>query len=147
MPLSFYATAGYYDPQRDALFLVIGGTQLVKFDSAATYRTGMWHSKSYYLPSPRNMGYARVEASAYPVTMSVTATLRSSAEATAVAAEYPGVVTASGNKATYSVSVTDDRVFALPNGFDAKVWEYELQAANEVLSSGIAQYVQEFSNG
>jgi hypothetical protein len=79
--------------------------------------------------------------------MSVTATLRSSAEATAVAAEYPGVVTASGNKATYSVSVTDDRVFALPNGFDAKVWEYELQAANEVLSSGIAQYVQEFSNG
>jgi len=145
--IGFYASAGYYDPQRDALFLVTNGNKLVKFDAASTYRTAQWRSKAFYLPSPRNLGFARVEASGYPVTLKTVATLANATEAAAVAAAYPGVVTASGSKIIYTVSVTDDRVLGLPNGFAAKVWEFELSSQFEILSAGFAQTVREFSRG
>lgn len=145
--LNFYASAGYYDPQRDALFLVTNGNKLVKFDEHSSYRTAQWRSKAFYLPTPRNMGWARVEASAYPVTLKVTAQVTNATEAAAIAAAYPGIVTASGDRVTYTVSVTNDRVLALPNGFNGKVWEFELLSQNEILSAGIAQTAREFSRG
>ena len=146
--LSFPAHAGYYDPQRDALFLAVGiDNQLVEFDAASTNLTATWHSKAFYLPTPRNIGWARVEAAGYPVTFKAVSTVSSAAEATAIAAAYPALLTASGAKLTYTATVADDRVFPLPNDFAGKVWEFEVQSSFEVLSVGIAQSPQELASG
>ena len=75
------------------------------------------------------------------------ATVSSAAEATAIAAAYPALLTASGAKLTYTATVADDRVFPLPNDFAGKVWEFEVQSAFEVLSVGIAQSPQELASG
>lgn len=64
--LDVYATAGYNDLQRDALFLVIGG-QIKKF-AMSTVQTMKWRSKQFYVPGQQSLAFAKVEATAYPVT-------------------------------------------------------------------------------
>lgn len=122
--LDWYATAGYYDPQRDALFLAVNGA-LVKFDEGATYMTAGWRSKVFYSPRALNLGALRVEAAAYPVTTKVYA---------------DGVLVG-----TYAVASKDAR--RLPSGFLANTWEFEVSTAVEVFSIGFAESMEEMANG
>jgi hypothetical protein len=145
-PLDWYASAGYYDPIRDALFLVTGNNALVKFDSGAAL-TQSWRSKPFYSPRPLNMGRGRVEAASYPVTFKAIATLETSANATTVAAASSSLLTASGNQVTYTATVADSDAFPLPSGFLAKEWEFEVSGAMEIYSAGFAETVQELAGG
>lgn len=122
--LDWYATAGYYDPQRDALFLVVAGA-LVKFDEGATYHTAAWRSKVFYSPRPINLGAIRVEATAYPVSVQVFA---------------DGV-----SKGTFSI--TSKFAQRLPAGYLANTWEFYVTTAVEVYSVAFAESIEEFANG
>lgn len=122
--LDWYATAGYYDPQRDALFLVVGGV-LVKFDEGATNMTASWRSKVFYSPRPINLGAIRVEAAAYPVSVQVFA---------------DGV-----SKGTFSI--TSKFAQRLPAGYLANTWEFYVTTAVEVYSVAFAESITEFANG
>jgi len=122
--LDWYATAGYYDPQRDALFLVVAGA-LVKFDEGATNMTAVWRSKVFYSPRPINLGAIRVEAVAYPVSVQVFA---------------DGV-----SKGTFSI--TSKNAQRLPAGFLANTWEFSISSAVEVYSCAIAESMTELANG
>lgn len=66
--LSFYATAGYNDLQRDTLFLVSGG-QIKKF-AKGSMLTMTWRSKQFYLAG-KGLVMAKVEAAGYPVTLAI----------------------------------------------------------------------------
>lgn len=122
--LTFYATAGFYDPQLDALFLVVGGA-LVKFDSGPSSLTATWRSKVFYSPRPISLGAIRVEAAAYPVPVEVFA---------------DGV-----SKGTFSV--TSKFAQRLPAGYVANTWEFSVSAAVEVYSVSFAESMGELSNG
>jgi len=125
IPLNWTASAGFYDPIRDALFLVTDGNQLVKFDAGATDSTLTWKSKDFYVPKPINMGAARVEAAAYPVTFKVYA---------------DGVL-----KHTQTVSSALE--FRLPDGFLAHTWAFEVSGTHEIYSAAIAETALELQNG
>ena len=121
--LDWYATAGYYDPQRDALFLVVGGL-LVKFDEGVTYLTALWRSKVFYSPRPVNLGAIRVEAATYPVSVQVFA---------------DGV-----SKGTFSI--TSGMAQRLPSGYTAKTFEFLVSSAVEVYSVAFAESMAELAN-
>jgi len=121
--LDWYATAGYYDPQRDALFLVVSGL-LVKFDEGVTYLTALWRSKVFYSPRPVNLGAIRVEAATYPVSVQVFA---------------DGV-----SKGTFSI--TSGMAQRLPSGYTAKTFEFLVSSAVEVYSVAFAESMAELAN-
>ena len=123
--LDWTASAGYYDPIRDALFLVTGNNELVKFDAGAADRALSWRSKAFYQPKAMSLGAARVEASAYPVTFKVFA---------------DGVL-------KHTQTVTSAEPFRLPSGFLANQWEFEVSGAAEVYSAGFAESMTELQNG
>lgn len=124
VPLDWYAQAGYYDPIRDALFLVTGTNTLVKFDSGANLAMN-WKSKVFYSPKPINLGCARVEAASYPVTLKVYG---------------DGVL-------KHTQTVASKEVFRLPSGYLANLWEFEVSGSVEVYSAGFAEAVEEMANG
>lgn len=143
--LDWYASAGFYDPIRDALFLVTGNNQLVKFNASSALAI-TWKSKPFYSPVPINLGAARVEATAYPVTFKAIATMNTSQEATNVVAVRP-VLSANGAKLTYSVSVSNKLPFRLPDGFSSNEWEFEVSGYNEITSAGFAESMVELAHG
>lgn len=122
--LPWYASAGYYDPVLDALYLVTDSNSLVKFDSGSN-ATLTWRSKAFYLPQAVNMGAGRVEAASYPVTFKVYA---------------DGVL-------KHTQTVASGAPFYLPAGYLANTWEFEVSGSYEVFSAAVAQSMSEFQNG
>ena len=122
--LDFHATAGYYDPQRDSLFLVVDG-DLVKLDAGDSLLTASWRSKVFYMPRPGNLGAMRVEAAGYPVTVTVFA---------------DGV-------SIGSFAATSSAPFRLPGGFRANTWEFLVVSNIEVFSVGFAERMEDLRNG
>ena len=123
--LDWTATAGVYDPIRDALFLVTDSNKLVKFDAGSSAQSFKWRSKAFYVPKPINLGVARVEASGYPVTFKAYA---------------DGVL-------KHTQTVTSPLPFRLPSGFVANQWEFEVSGQFDIYSAGFAEVMQELQNG
>lgn len=123
--LDWYANAGYYDAQRDALFLVTGTNDLVKFDQGAGKLTAVWKSKKHYEPSARNPGWIRVEADAYPVSVEVIA---------------DGV-----SKGTFSV--TSKKPQRLLMGYKANDWEFKATTTTVVHTVQLATALDEMRYG
>lgn len=120
-----YATAGYVDPLRDALFLAVteaGIARLKKWSGGAS-RTFTWKSRQYQLRRPMNLCYARVMASAYPVTLKVTA---------------------DGVERTYTVSGPAE--FRLHGGFLAQVWEVQAQGTGTVYQVVLSDSSEEIAS-
>lgn len=107
-------TAGYYEPNRDILYLAQGGN-IVRLDQGSAL-TATWRSKKWRLPWQQNFSVAQVRASAYPVTLRIYA---------------DGVL-----KVTQSVN--SDEIFTLPGGFRALDWEFEIDTTGEVSEVNIA---------
>jgi len=124
VPLDWYAQSGYYDPIRDALFLVTGFNSLVRFDSGGNLAMH-WKSKVFYSPKPINLGCARVEAASYPVTLKVWG---------------DGVL-------KHTQTVANKEVFRLPSQYLANLWEFEVSGSVEVYSAGFAEAVEEMAHG
>ena len=123
-PLNWYASAGYYDPIRDQLFLVVSNNQLVKFNTGSNL-TQTWKSKQYYVPKPVCLAAGRVEAAGYPITFKAWA----------------------DGSLKHTQTVTSDKLFRLPAGFKAKVWEFEVSGAYEIYSAGFSEAVGELQVG
>lgn len=123
--LDWTASAGRYDAVRDALFLVTGGNQLVKFDAGTASQAIVWRSKVFYSPVAIDIGVARVEASSYPVTLKVYA---------------KGVL-------LHTAVVADEKAFRLPGGVSEKQWEFEVSGAFEIYNVAIAEFMSDMKNG
>ena len=121
--LDFYATGGYTDPRNGELYLAIG-TQVMKFAGASTKRTLLFRSKAFVAPEPINMAYAKVEAATYPVNFRI----------------YADGVQRGG-----TLAVTRNRPFALPKGYLATEFYYEVDGANEIKAVTLAETVNDLS--
>lgn len=128
--LDWYATAGYYDPIRDKLFLVIDDDNLVTFGTGAAM-TQTWKSKPFYSPKAISLGAGRVEAAAYD---------NGSTQDLSMKVYADGVL-------VHTETVTSGDAFRLPGGLLANTWEFQVEGNVEVYSAGFAEIVQELQGG
>lgn len=119
--LNMYATAGFNDRQRDALYLAYGD-KIVKFDHGATNMQMTWKSKRFRMPFPLNLGAAKLGADSYPVTLNV---------------YVNGSTTPK-----YSLAVGSERDFKLPGGFKSDKWEFEIVGSDKVTYLIVADNVK-----
>ena len=67
-------TGGYTDPDDNELYLIVdtsGGPKIEKFQGSTTNKTFTWKSREFTTPKPTSMGFIKVHAEAYPVTVKV----------------------------------------------------------------------------
>lgn len=125
---SVYATAGFRDKARDALYLCVNGggsTRNVKKWDAGSTATMSWLSGVFRLPSPINMGCARVSA-----TGSINFELL-----------------ADGAVKYGPVAVTSDTPFRLPSGYRSSRYQIRLTGTNTVRSVEMADAMSTLLNG
>lgn len=105
--------ACFYDELADALFVLEGGA-VRKFDAGASLAPS-FTSKRFLQTTPRNFRAAKVVATAFPVTLTITARWvdNSGTERTNVEVR----------------TVNNDRAFALKDGFLADDWQIRVQGA------------------
>lgn len=115
---------GFYDKTSDKLYVGYkdgGGVwRRGEFD-AGNALTYSWTSKLFVLPAPVSMAAARIEADAYPVTLTV------EADGTQI----------------YSGAAASNRAFRLPGGRKATRWKINLSGTNAVDSVVIADSMSE----
>lgn len=61
---------GFTDPDDNELYIIIGN-KIKKFQGSNTALTYNWKSKDFSMARPTSMGFAKVDAEAYPVTIKV----------------------------------------------------------------------------
>lgn len=61
---------GFTDPDDNELYLIIGN-KIKKFQGSSNSLTYNWKSKDFPMARPTSMGFAKVDAEAYPVTLKV----------------------------------------------------------------------------
>lgn len=114
-----YATAGYNDPQRDALYLQIGA-DIKRWDASGT-RSYTWKSKVFTMPKPINPAVAQVIATSYPVTLKLYA----------------------DGSLKDTKAVADAEPFALSSGYKARDFEVQLEGAVNVRGVAVAESARE----
>jgi hypothetical protein len=110
-----YATAGYNDPQRDALYLQIGN-DIKRWDANGT-RAYTWKSKVFTMPKQINPAVAQVIATSYPVTFKLYA---------------DGVL-------KDTMAVANKEPFSLSSGYKARDFEVQLEGAVNVRGVAVAE--------
>tara|TARA_R100001460_G_scaffold7255_1_gene18611 strand:+ start:2134 stop:4119 length:1986 start_codon:yes stop_codon:yes gene_type:complete len=61
---------GFTDPDDNELYIIVGN-KIKKFQGSSTSLTYNWKSKEYAVARPTSMGFAKVDAESYPVTIKV----------------------------------------------------------------------------
>ena len=64
------AAGGFTDPDDNELYIIIDNA-VKKFQGGTTYQTFTWKSKEFVPPKPTSMGFLKVDAEAWPVTVKV----------------------------------------------------------------------------
>lgn len=114
--------ACWYDELPDKLYVLEGGN--VRLFDAGSALTAKFVSKRFMQTTPTNFAFAKVVASAFPVTLIVTARW------------FKPDGTPQSNVETRTV--TSDRSFTLQSGFLADDWQIEVQAAASVQAVRLA---------
>lgn len=119
-----YATAGFRDPGRDALFLCIPGTgtsrAVYKWDGGSSM-TFQWKSGVFRLPSPANLGAARIHASG-------DVTFELYADGSLVAGPY---------------TITSSSPFKLPGTYRSQRYQFRVSSSSVVRSVEIGSTVKD----
>lgn len=112
--LDFHATAVFTDLRNGRLYLVLDDQTLVRFDGDNGRRLAYsWTSKRFTVKSEINMGFGQVQATRYPVSL----TLRAYREPTSTGAEQP---------IEFVRSIPNARIFGLPGGYASYEFEFEV---------------------
>lgn len=112
-------TAGYSDNRTDTLYLA-QGTNIVRYNQGSPL-SAQWTSKTFRMAIPLNIGWAAVNAKAYPLLLTIYA---------------------DGDQ-TDQITVTDDQPFRLADGFKARDWVVDLYTDKEVERVRLASSMDE----
>jgi hypothetical protein len=115
-----YATAGYSDRLRDALYLAIGSA-IARWDDGSTNLTLTWKSKKFRAPRPICPSIAKIEAVGYPVTFKLYA----------------------DSVLKFTKTVNNIKTFRLPAGFKAQTFEFQFEASAQINRFNVAEKVNE----
>ena len=119
---------GHTDPDDDQLYLIISNT-IKKFQGANSNKTMVWKSKTYVMPKPTSMGFAKVEADTYPVTLKVYGD--GSVIYNAVIASSGSAFTVTGTTPSFSATAITEPIVRLPASVH-KTFEVEVSSATVV---------------
>jgi hypothetical protein len=110
--------AAYTDPLTGSMFMLDSDGGIKKWDAGAAFMTATFRSKETRTPSV-NLGFARVIADAYPVTLRLLA---------------HGIT-------MDTTTIVDDTVHSLAGGYEANAWQIEVESASDagVVSAHVAQ--------
>ena len=133
------AAGGFTDPDDNELYLIIDNT-IKKFQGVTTYQTFTWKSKEFVPPKPTSMGFLKVDAEAWPVTVKVYgdgslfyhATISTSGNAYAVTGSTP----------SFSATDIPEPVVRLPATV-ASSFSIQIEAAKVVNEVCIAESIDE----
>jgi len=68
-------TGGFTNPDDNELYLIVetgvGGPKIEKFQGATSNKTLTWKSREFVPPKPTSMGFAKVVAETYPITLKI----------------------------------------------------------------------------
>ena len=115
-----YATAGYSDRLRDALYLAIGSA-ISRWDDGSTNLTFTWKTKKFRAPRPICPSIAKIEAVGYPVTFKM----------------YGDSVL------KFTKTVNNKNTFRLPAGFKAQTFEFQFEASSQINRFNVAETTKE----
>lgn len=133
------AAGGFTDPDDNELYLIINNT-IKKFQGGTTYQTFTWKSKEFVPPKPTSMGFLKVDAEGWPVTVKVYgdgslfyhATISTSGNAYAVTGSTP----------SFSATDIPEPVVRLPATV-ASSFSIQIEAAKVVNEVCIAESIDE----
>lgn len=122
--LSAGFNACWYDELADALYVLQGGN-VCKFDGSATLMTAKFTTKQFLQTTPRNFGWAKVVADAYPITVRVYA----------------------DRVLKITKTVMNANPFTLLSGFLALDWQIEVESSlGSIQAVRLATHVKDFKN-
>lgn len=127
--------AAYHDPYTGALFVLDGGS-IKKWDAGEAFMTAKFVSKIWTTPAT-NMGYLRVLADAWPVTVTLLSD-DPSAERAPGSIDVPMVERA-------VVEAEDEELIGLPDGYEARLWQIQVETSNPVLAVLVAESPEEIA--
>lgn len=116
------ATAGYNDPQREALYLVVSGN-IVRWDNGGSNQSYTWKSKRFVHERPVNPGVAQIEASSF----ATSATFKLYADGTLMATK----------------TVSSGEPFRLPDGYKAREFEIQIEGSVPVQAVYVAEVMED----
>lgn len=121
--MNLYAQAGYTDPVRDGLFLLIDGSPdaIYKFSGQNSTYTYTWRSRQVEVEPGINYSWGKVVAKAYPVTLRVYSS-----------DDVPESPTFGQMILRHTRAVANQREFSMPSGFRSRRWEIELEGTNTI---------------
>jgi len=145
IPHDIDATAVYVDPVLDMLYMAVG-TTIQKWNSG-TALTSSWRSKRHAMQKPTSFSCYQVKANSYDdLTIKLTATLASAAQATAIASASSGKWVASGSTVTYTAKVAGRGIYRLPAGFKSYLWDVEVTGTDHWTFAAVASSVAELKS-
>lgn len=138
------ATGGFTNPVDNELYLIVetgSGPRIQKFQGATTNKTFTWKTKEFVTPKPTSMGFVKVRAEEYPVTVKVYgdgtlyyhATISTSGNAFSVAGSSP---------TSFSATSITEPILRLPSKLH-NTYEIEVESAKVVNEICIGESIDE----
>ena len=138
------ATGGFTNPVDNELYLIVetgSGPRIQKFQGATTNKTFTWKTKEFVTPKPTSMGFVKVQAEEYPVTVKVYgdgtlyyhATISTSGSAFSVAGSSP---------TSFSATSITEPILRLPSKLH-NTYEIEVESAKVVNEICIGESIDE----
>lgn len=138
--------AAYYDKSQDALY-VLDDAKIKKWDAGAALMTAGARSK-VFVSTERNYQAARVEANAYPVTVSFDALSLAGEQVAKRVVDRPGIFSApTATSLRYTKTALNSRPFTLPAGFLAREYQVAISTTNPVQWVAVATSMDELAEG
>lgn len=138
------ATGGFTNPVDNELYLIVetgSGPRIQKFQGATTNKTFTWKTKEFVTPKPTSMGFVKVQAEEYPITVKVYgdgtlyyhATISTSGSAFSVTGSSP---------TSFSATSITESILRLPSKLHT-TYEIEVESAKVVNEICIGESIDE----
>jgi len=130
---------GFTDPDDNELYIIIDN-DIKKFQGSATNETFTWKSKEFVTPKPISMGFAKVDAEAFPVTLKVYGD--GSVIYNATISTSGSVYSVTGTTPSFSATTINEPVVRLPASVH-KTFAIEVSSAKTVNEICIGESIDE----
>jgi len=130
---------GFTDPDDNELYIIIDD-DIKKFQGSATNETFTWKSKEFVTPKPTSMGFAKVDAEAFPVTLKVYGD--GSVIYNATISTAGSVYSVTGTTPSFSATTINEPVVRLPAGVH-RTFAIEVSSAKIVNEVCVGESIDE----
>lgn len=144
----FFLDAGFqalhFDELQDQLY-VLNGTDVQRWDAAATSMDVVARSKEYRQTRPENFGWLEVTADDYPVTVHVDCMNMKASEVTKLIDANPFLTAPTPTSVRSTTVVQDRNPVSLPGGWTADDWQISVETDGQLQGIALATSIEELA--